>query len=247
MQLDTVRTDRCPCAVVDPIASIEIVASGVHFDQHGNVAVPESDQLDRRVVRQFVTGKRFELRSPGTAGVRVSLPGFGVADEAHQKVRPIRMQMTERITRWTTLDEPLEHSIAKVSITESVAMCQEGGLPTDLCYHRSVDQLDSDLIRQEDSTPGVVISPDQTDAYTGVDKIGQSLQGSKVPAEYYRPILKPEVEQVAVDYEVTSSPSSEFKELMKRSLAGFRGGAEVGVRYDYTRELTHSQQYTEVR
>ncbi len=155
--------------------------------------------------------------------------------------------MPESIACRAALDDPLEHPVAKVSIAESVAMCQEGGSTTDLCYDRSVDQFDSDLICQEHSTPGVVISPDEADSHTGVDKFRKGPQGSEVPAENYRPVLKPEVEQVAVDYEVTSRSASECKELMKRSLAGFRGGAEVGVRNDHTRELTHSQQYTEVR
>lgn len=247
MQLDPVRSDRSPCAVVNPIACIEIVASWIHFDQAGNMAMAEGDQLDGWVSRQRGAGKRFELRGPGTAGVRDSLSGFSVADEPHHVICPIGMQATECVARRTTSDDSLEHAIPEVSMTKPVAVRQVSSSTTNLSGDRPVDEFDADFIGQESSAPRVVISPDKADPHASINKFGQGLQGSKVPTEYYRAILKPEVEQVAIDHEVTGGPAREGEELMKRSLAGFRGGAEVGIRNDHTLEFTHGQQYTEDR
>lgn len=207
----------------------------------------EGDQLDGRVSRQRGAGERFELRGPGTAGVRASLSGLSVADEPHHVICPIGMQATKCVARRTTSDDSLEHAIPEVSVTEPVAVRQVRSSTTDLSGDWSVDEFDAYFIGQEGSAPRVVISPDEADPHTSIDKFGQRLQGSKVPTEYYRAVLKPEVEQIAIDYEVTGGPAREGEEFMKRSLAGFRGGTEVGIRNDHTLELTHGQQYTEDR
>lgn len=211
------------------------------------MTMAEGDQLDGRVSRQRGAGKRFELRGPGTAGVRASLSGLSVADEPHHVICPIGMQATKCVARRTTSDDSLEHAIPEVSVTEPVAVRQVRSSTTDLSGDWAVDEFDAYFIGQEGSAPRVVISPDEADPHTSIDKFGQRLQGSKVPTEYYRAVLKPEVEQIAIDYEVTGGPAREGEEFMKRSLAGFRGGTEVGIRNDHTLELTHGQQYTEDR
>lgn len=211
------------------------------------MTMAEGDQLDGRVSRQRGAGERFELRGPGTAGVRASLSGLSVADEPHHVICPIGMQATKCVARRTTSDDSLEHAIPEVSVTEPVAVRQVRSSTTDLSGDWSVDEFDAYFIGQEGSAPRVVISPDEADPHTSIDKFGQRLQGSKVPTEYYRAVLKPEVEQIAIDYEVTGGPAREGEEFMKRSLAGFRGGTEVGIRNDHTLELTHGQQYTEDR
>lgn len=211
------------------------------------MAVTECNQLDVRIGGEQGAGMGLKLGGAGAAGIRIPVARLRLADKASQRTRPIRMYVPERVTGRFTADDPLEYAVPEVPVTQTIAVRQERGLAADLCGDWTVDELNADLIGQEVSTPRVVISADKTDANASIDKLGQCLQGSKVPTEHDRAIFEPEIEQIAVDHEIAGGAPYEREEIMKRIFTVSGGGAEVGVRNNDARELAHGPQYTEVR
>ena len=136
-------------------------------------------------------------------------------------------------------DQAAQRAVLQISAPDAVAVCHQRAVSRQLHHLRTVHQLHTNLVAQERTAPCIVVAAHEVNGYAGIHYIGERGEYPKVATLDDRPVLEPEVEEVAVDQQPRGVLRGVAQELAEAALGtlGHRaevdvGDYEVGFRHD---------------
>jgi hypothetical protein len=130
---------------------------------------------------------------------------------------------------------PLEHPIPQISLSETIAVCDQCAQTRDLGVERTVVKDDADLLAKEAAAPRVVVAAGERDRDSGFDELRERREHAEVSAVDDGAVLEPEVEEVARQEEAAGAFPDVLEKLDERALGFFRYATEMHVRCDVLR------------
>lgn len=109
----------------------------------------------------------------------------------------------------------MQQSGQKTPLYQTVAV-RHVGIPTgDSQVHRPAVKVGSDLFRPEIQSPAIVISADDGYLWSPIHEAGNRLDRPERSPRDYRPVLEPELEQIAVDKEMIPNFWDFFQKIVE--------------------------------
>ena len=119
--------------------------------------------------------------------------------------------------------DSLDDAVPQVAPEQTVAVMEPDAPPLDLQRQHLGVCHEPQLARQEGPEPEVVVPAEVVDFDSGATQVAQHRQRFEWPSRDRRPILEPEVEQIAVDDERVSQVRDLVDEAMEKRAD--RGGS----------------------
>jgi len=190
----------------------------------------QKDGVQPLVIQERIPSPPLELRGPSQrlwrGGTQTELrSGNPLRNPGTQ----IGVEPAKGETGGSAPEEKPETSVAQVTLPESVAVGDEGPESSQAHANRVLVNVEPDLVGEEASSPPVVVASDEVHPHTPVHQGGEPTQHPCGPSGNDAPVLEPEIEEIAIEDQVTGPGLGVVEPGVKVGHPLRGGGSEVQV------------------
>lgn len=206
--------------------------------ERGDVRMTEHDQVE---VWPRLRQSRGGLAQPAPAVFR-DIRSTRVRTVRRQRRGQVRMQPAKRPN-----GKPVPKHVSNRAIlailegSQAIAVFEMHTPSGDVIGQRTELVIDAHVLAQNVAAPTVVVAGDHLHGDAGVDDIGKRSQRAKPTTRDDRTPFEPELEQIAIDHERSSSLGDVTKKRDDRPLDILGSIAEVCVGHDVARRFEHGR------